>query len=335
MTRKLNFGLNLAGFGPVLETVRLSRTAEKQGFEYVWIADENPSPLCRDVVVNVTAVAMKTSKIKIGTGICNFYTRHPALLAVFVSSIDEMATGRVALGVGPGGDMPLRPLGIKMWEKPLATVREGIEVVTRLLSGEKVDYEGEMIRTKGAKLAFLPKARIPIYLAARSPKFMQMIGEVADGSLLNTPLHYMKHAMRIVKEGAEKAGRNVRDVDIGNILPFAVGDNNEAAQKKVKYLATFMSAFTSDLVHEELGTKPERIKAIRENVGNGQIGKAASFMTRDMTDEFSVAGPPAYCLERIEEFFKAGVTQMIFVIPEGTAGIKAAGSRIIPSFAPR
>lgn len=335
MTRKLNFGLNLAGFGPVLETVRLSRTAEKQGFEYVWIADENPSPLCRDVVVNVTAVAMKTSKIKIGTGICNFYTRHPALLAVFVSSIDEMATGRVALGVGPGGDMPLRPLGIKMWEKPLATVREGIEVVTRLLSGEKVDYEGEMIRTKGAKLAFLPKARIPIYLAARSPKFMQMIGEVADGSLLNTPLHYMKHAMRIVKEGAEKAGRNVRDVDIGNILPFAVGDSNEEAQKKVKYLATFMSAFTSDPVHEELGTKPERIKAIRENVGNGQIDKAASFMTSDMTDEFSVAGTPAYCLERIEEFFKAGVTQMIFVIPEGTTGIKSAGSRIIPSFATR
>jgi alkanesulfonate monooxygenase SsuD/methylene tetrahydromethanopterin reductase-like flavin-dependent oxidoreductase (luciferase family) len=96
-----------------------------------------------------------------------------------------------------------------------------------------------------------------------------------------------------------------------------------------------MSAFTSDLVHEELGTKPERIKAIRENVGNGQIDKAASFMTSDMTDEFSVAGPPAYCLERIEEFFKAGVTQMIFVIPEGTTGIKLAGSRIIPSFATR
>ena len=335
MTGKLNFGLNLAGFDPALETAKLSKTAEEQGFEYVWIADENPSPLCRDVVVNVTTVAMKTSRIKIGTGICNFYTRHPALLATFAASVDEMSPGRIVLGVGPGGDMPLRPLGIKMWEKPLATVREGIEVVNRLLSGETVDIEGEMIKVKGAKLSFPPKARIPIYLAARSPRFMQMIGEIADGSLLNTPFHYMKKAMSIIKEGTEKAGRSMRDLDIGNILPFAMEEKTEMSQKKVKRLATFMSAFTSDAVHDELGTEPERIRAIRENLATGRIDKAASLMTSDMIDEFSVAGTPADCLERVEQFVRSGVTQMIFVIPEGTEGIKSAGSRIISSFKSR
>ena len=335
MTERLKFGLNLAGFDPALETAKLSKTAEEQGFEHVWIADENPSPLCRDVVVNVTTVAMKTSRIKIGTGICNFYTRHPALLATFVASVDEMAPGRIILGVGPGGDMPLRPLGIKMWEKPLGTVREGIEVVNRLLSGETVDFEGEMIRAKGAKLSFLSKARIPIYLAARSPRFMQMIGEIADGSLLNTPFHYMKKATSIIKEGTEKAGRSMRDLDIGNILPFAIEERTEMAQEKVKRLATFMSAFTSDAVHDELGTKPEKIRAIRENVGTGRIDKAASFMTSDMIDEFSVAGTPADCLERVEQFARSGVTQMIFVIPEGAEGIKSAGSRIISAFKSR
>jgi 5,10-methylenetetrahydromethanopterin reductase len=182
MKRKPSFGLNLAGFDPPLETARLSRKAEENEFDYVWIADENPSPMCRDVVVNVTATAIKTSRIKIGTGICNFYTRHPALLAEFVASVDEISPGRIVLGVGPGGDMPLRPLGIKMWDKPLTTVREGIEVVNRLLSGEKVNFEGEMIRTRGAKLAFLPKTRIPIYLAARSPRLMQMIGEILSSA---------------------------------------------------------------------------------------------------------------------------------------------------------
>lgn len=329
MRRKLNFGLNLAGFSPVLETVKLCKTAESQGFNYVWIADENPSPLCRDVIVNVTAVALKTRKIKIGTGICNFYTRHAALLAVFASSIDELAPRRFALGVGPGGDMPLRPLGIKMWEKPLVTVHEGIEIVNRVLSGEAVSYQGEVVKVNGMKLNFLPKSRIPIYLAARSPKFMQMIGELADGSLLNTPFHYTNDALAMIKEGIEKAKRRIEEIDVGNILPFAVG---REAKTKVKHLTTFMSAFTSDLVHEKLGTKLERIKVIRESLAKGQIDKAANFMTEEMIDEFSVAGTPDHCLERVEGFIKAGVSQMIFVIPEGTRGIKSAGEKIISSF---
>lgn len=325
----MNFGLNLAGFSPALETARLSKTAESQGFNHVWIADENPSSLCRDVIVNVTTVALKTRKIKIGTGVCNFYTRHAALLAVFASSIDELAPGRFALGVGPGGDMPLRPLGIKMWEKPLATVREGIEVVNRVLSGETVECRGEMVKVNGVKLNFLPKSRIPIYLAARSPKFMQMIGEKADGSLLNTPFHYINDAMAMIREGAEKAKRRIEEIDVGNILPFAVG---REAKRKVKYLTTFMSAFTSDPVHEKLGTKLERIDAIRESLGKGQTDKASSFMTEEMIDEFSVAGTPDHCLERVEDFFKAGVNQMIFVIPEGAVGIESAGTKIISSF---
>ncbi|MCK4478207.1 LLM class flavin-dependent oxidoreductase [Candidatus Bathyarchaeota archaeon] len=332
MVGKRSFGLNLPGFCPVLETAELSKMAENQGFEYVWIADENPAPSCRDVIVNMTTIALKTSKIKIGTGICNPYTRHPALLAVFASTLDELASGRVVLGLGPGGDMPLRPLGIKMWEKPLTTVREAVIVINRILSGETVDYDGEMIKVKKANLSFLPKAKIQIYLAARSPKFTRMIGEMADGSLLNAPFHYIKDAVSIIKEGTEKTGRSIADIDIGNILPFAVAKEDDKAKRKVKYLTAFMSAFTPNFVHEKLGTKIERIDAIRDALKKGFTEKAMNLMTNEMIDEFSISGKPDYCLERIEEFFKAGVTQMIFVIPDLKEVIKLAGTKIISSF---
>lgn len=332
MTRKKTFGVNLAGFSPVLETAKLAKLAEIQGFEHVWIADENPSPLCRDVIVNMMAVAMETCTIKIGSGICNFYTRHPALLAVFAASLEELAGERILLGVGPGGDLPLRPLGIKMWEKPLATVREGIAVMRKMLAGETVDYEGEMIRVRGAYLSFHPKTKIPIYLAARSPKFIKMTGELADGSLLNTPFHYIENAIHMITEGAEQSGRSMGEIDVGNILPFAVAENEADARKKVKHLATFMSAFTADSVHEVLGTKTKRVESIRELLQKGQEEKAMSLMTDEMIDEFSVAGKPNYCIERVEGFFKAGVTQMIFVIPEAGKGLRAAGMKIIPSF---
>lgn len=332
MARKLSFGLNLAGFAPAFETARLSKLAEDQGFDYVWIADENPSPLCRDISVNMTTAALQTSRIQIGTGICNFYTRHPALLAVLISTLEELAGKRIILGVGPGGDMPLRPLGIKMWEKPLATVREGILVANLIMKGDTVNYAGEMVEAKEVHLAFAPKRKVPIYLAARSPKFISIVGELADGSLLNTPFHYIEDAMAMITEGAQKAGRSINEVDVGNILPFAVSDSDDEARRKVRHLTTFMSAFTSDQVHERLGTKLERIHAVREELGKGANDKAASFMTNDMIDEFSIAGTRRHCLERVEAFFEAGVTQMIFVIPEDDEGIRSAGAKIISSF---
>jgi 5,10-methylenetetrahydromethanopterin reductase len=306
--------------------------AEEQDFEYVWIADENPSPFCRDVIVNMTTVALRTSNIKVGSGILNFYTRHPALLAVFAATLDEVADGRVVIGVGPGGEMPLKPLGIRMWEKPLTTVREGMMVMRRVLSGETVDFEGETIKTKGIHLSFLPKAKIPVYLAARSPKLMQIIGELADGSLLNTPFHYMKKALKTIREGAQMASRRMEEIDVGNILPFAIADSDEEARKKVRHLAAFMSATTSDHVHEELGTNLERIRSIREALQKGREGEAVNLMTDEMIDEFAVAGKAGRCLERVEDFFRAGVTQMIFVIPDSGRGIRSAGVKIVSSF---
>jgi len=223
-------------------------------------------------------------------------------------------------------------LGIKMWEKPLATVREGINVMNRALAGETVDYDGEMITAHGLHLSFHPKTRIPVYLAARSPKFMQMVGELADGSLLNTPFHNITNALNTIQEGASKAGRSMDKIDLGNILPFAISDNDSEAKKKVRHLATFMAASTPISVHEKMGTNIERVASIQEALQKGREAEAMSLMTDEMIDEFSVAGKTSKCIVRVEEFFRAGVTQMVFVIPDGKRGIREAGKNIISSF---
>jgi len=332
MTRRRTFGINVAGFAPPLETVRLAKTAEAHGFEYVWIADENPSPLCRDAIVNMTTVALKTSRIKVGTGVCNFYTRHAALLAVFASTLSELAKDRVILGLGPGGEMPLKPLGIKMWEKPLTTLREGIGILNGLLNGETVNCDGEMMKAENVHLEFYPKTKIPIYLAARSPKLTQMVGELADGSLLNAPLRSVENAVKMIREGASKAGRSMNEIDVGNILPFAISQNRIEAVKKVRHLATFMAASTPDSVHDALGTPLERVESVRNALTKGLATEAMTFMSDRMIDDFSVAGKTSECLEKVEAFFNAGVTQMIFVVPGGMRDIASAGSAIISSF---
>lgn len=326
------FGLNLQGVQSPLETGEISKVAEEEGFDYIWVADENPASKYRDVSVNMTTIALKTDKIKIGTGVCNPYSRHPALLAVLASTLEELAGGRVALGLGAGGELPLKSLGIEMWEKPLTTVKESIEVIREILSGEVVNYDGEMIEVNDVNLSFFPERKVPIYLAARGPKFTRMIGEIADGSLLNSPLHYIESSIDKIEEGAEGEGRRIKDLDVGNILPLAISEDPEKARAKVEYMTTFMAAATPNFVHEDFGTEIERIEKIRNALEEGEDERAIRLMTTDIIDQFSITGTQEDCLEKIEKLFKAGITQIIFSLPDSKENVKSVGEKIIPYF---
>ena len=294
----VRFGIGLRGELPVLQTAELARTAEESGFEYVWISDENPSPSYRDVFVTMTAIALRTERIKIGTGICNPYSRHPAQLAVAISSLNEMARGRVILGLGPGGSLPLRPLGIKLWNKPISAIREAFKILRGLFAGETVNLEGTVLTAVNCKLDPPPKERIPVYLAARGPKMLELVGELSDGAILTAPLGYLDFALDRIKAGAEKAGRQLEDINIANWIPFAMIENSEKA------------------------------------LGVG-IPEATKKLTPAMVDALAISGTPEECEKKIGEFINAGVTQVILVPPFGGSPkdvIERVGKITIPKF---
>ena len=142
----VSFGIGLMADLPATQTAELARVAEESGFGHVWVADENPSPSFRDVFVTMTAIALRTQRIKIGSGICTPYSRHPAILAAAFSSLNEVARGRVTVGLGPGGSLSLRPMGIKVWDKPLSAIKESFKIMRGMFSGEVVNLDGEILK---------------------------------------------------------------------------------------------------------------------------------------------------------------------------------------------
>jgi len=328
------FGIGLLGDQPVLEMCEFARLAEENGYEYVWVADESPSPPFRDVFVAMTAIALKTERVKLATGVCNPYSRHPAQIAVAIWSLNEIARGRVLVGLGPGGSVSLRPLGIEMWNKPVSAIRESFKILRGMFAGETVNLEGGVLRAVNCKLGQAPQEKIPIYLAARGPKMLELVGELSDGALLTTPYEYLDFAVKKIKSAAERAGRKMDEIEIANWLPFAMDMDGDKAKEMVKVEVCFMVADSPDIVHEKVGLRPEDVAAVRAAIKKG-IPEAMKKVTREMVDSFSISGTPEECTEKMEMFAKGGVDQIVLSSPFGANPrevLKKVGGEVIPAF---
>ena len=330
-----SFGLNIAGH-PISKTVELCKVAEKSGFDTVWLPDESPSPPFRDVTVAITMCLLNTSKVRVGSSIFVPYTRHPALLSVFVSSICEIGEGRVILGLGPGGSMTLMPLGLPMWDRPLVAMREAIMIVRKLLSGEKTDYEGEIFKLKGIQLPFVPRKKVPIYLAARGVKMLELAGEVADGCILSAPEGYLGFARDTIKKGAERVGRKIEDVELVNSPSYFLSDDKKKAIDVMRSSAYFKILDSPDVVHKKIGTDLRMIELARKALRDGDSKRAISLISDEAVEKFTILGSSDECIEKIDNQFKFGLSHILLNLPHGVDTeemIMKTGREIIPAFA--
>ena len=123
---------------PIREGMEYAQYAEAQGFEAVWQAE---SRLVRDAIVPMAAFAAVTDRIKIGSGVINNWTRNIGLLAATFLTLDDLAPDRVICGIGAWWDPLAANVGIER-RKPLAAMRETVELMRRLLALENVTYRG-------------------------------------------------------------------------------------------------------------------------------------------------------------------------------------------------
>src|SRR6201993_4124416 len=157
--------LLLLGDAPVAQLVGRARLAEANGYSAVWVADER---FYREVYSCLGQIAAHTAKIQLGPCVTDPYSRHPALTAMAIATLDEISGGRAILGIG-AGISGFAELGIDR-RKSARAIRESIEVIRVLLCGEAVDFEGEVITCKRGRLSFSPpRPTLPIYVASNGP----------------------------------------------------------------------------------------------------------------------------------------------------------------------
>ncbi len=288
-------GIAFLGAPSVPEMARLARRAEELGFESIWVAETRIS---RDGFVPLAAIAAATSKVRVGTAIVNVYTRGPVLMAVSFATLEEMAPGRVVVGLGTGSPLVLAQQGVE-FVKPLTRLREYLQVLRRLLAGEPVTFEGETIRVNRARLEVAPARSVPVYLGVTGPRALQLAGETADGVFLNgfTSIDYVGRSIPRIAAGAERSGRSMQDLEIAIMLVVSVDSDGDRARDRVRPLiATYLSGFPN--IARESGLDEQTLERIRAD--------GARAVTDEIVDRLAVAGTPEHCRQRIEAYRAAG-----------------------------
>jgi 5,10-methylenetetrahydromethanopterin reductase len=298
---------------PIRDGMRYAQLAEERGFEAVWQAE---SRLVREATVPMAAYAAVTERIGIGAGVVNTWTRNVGLLAATFSTLDDLAPGRIKLGLGAWWDPLAAKVGISR-RRPLEAMRETVEATRRLLAMERVTYHGELVHLDDVEIDIVhgdrsPK-RVPIYVGATGMKMMELAGEIGDGVLLNYLVgpDYNRRALEALAEGAARSGRTVDDLDRPQLVVCSLDADRSLALDSAR-----------ELVTQYLGQQPHIMKAsgvdesLLEEIGSvltwpatpEQIDRAMAFVPDEVVQLITASGTADECRAKVREYVDAGCT---------------------------
>ena len=318
----LRTGVGLFGEMSLAEMARMAREIEVMGYDNLWFADER---LYRECYVALTHIAHQTERIGLGTAVTNPYTRHVALTAQAAASVDEVSGGRLKLGIGAGGSNH-GPLGITR-EKPLVALREMTELCRALWRGERLDYQGKVVRFNDSRLDFTPvRANIPVYIAARGPETLKLAGEIGDGAIIGAfaAESGIRYAVHQIAAGAAKAGRSPQDVDTVSWIYTCVADDAGAATAAIARIVVNTLQNSRDIL-DRIGVElPPELAALFARTEWSQapevVAEAARLLPQRILDQFSLAGSVPQVAKKLENIIKAGVNE-VAILPFAAPGV--------------
>jgi 5,10-methylenetetrahydromethanopterin reductase len=288
-------GINQIPGVSVEHMAALAQEAERLGFSRVWVCDQGLD--CRDIFVTLTAAALRTRSAKLGTGITHPYTRHPAVTAAGLASLDELSGRRAFLGLGAGGIDTLMPMGLER-RKPLAAVRETIQIVRALNSGRPADLSGELFSLHNARVDF-GRADMEIWLAGRGQKMLAMGGGLADGVMLDF-IHkdLLEAHVAQVRAGAAEHGRSVRICYATMIVM------DERALEAVRPVMFWRLADAPPELRAQLGVTDADVAAMRQAMADGGFPAVARLIRDDWVRPFVIMGSAEACAAELRELTK-------------------------------
>lgn len=309
----MQFGFAAVVDVPLRDVGSRASMVEGLGFDRLWLPDER---LTRNVYTALTVAALHTREIGLGLAVTNPYTRNPAITAAAAATIDETSGGRFTLGLGAGGG--IAHYGVDR-DRPAVAVREAIDVIRKLFEGDPVSFTGSFVRMDRARLDFRPVRKVPIYIAARGPRLLELAGEIADGAIIGgfASVQGIAHARAAIERGLQRSGRTWTDIDVIAWLYTCVADERDTARRAVSRLVT-TSLVTSRPILDAIGiTIPVELRSCLDEAGWSVNAEAIDRCSRHLSDEildaFSVAGTPDDCARKLVMVARTGVRELALV----------------------
>jgi 5,10-methylenetetrahydromethanopterin reductase len=311
------------------------RLCEVLGYDVLWYANEK---FYRDPYVGLAVAALSSHRLKLGTFIADPYSAHPALTAVAIASLDELSDGRAVLLLGAGGT-GLDRLGIER-RRPARAISEAITVIRRLLAGETVSFEGEIVRLNGVRLAFAARPNIPIYVASRGDRVLAVSGEKADGVMVATyaTRRGLQHALSRVEDGARRAGRRLSDLALVSRVDGWIDEDRQRARAALRPMVARMLAASypdRSFVRAAGVEIPAELESVAAHRDRGRASAAADLVPDSLVDAFTWAGTANEVAQKVAALADLGITGVTFMPhpPPGESvekGIRAFATEVLP-----
>ena len=309
-------GLLLLPSRPASEVVDLAVRAEALGYDDFWLADER---FFREVYTVLGLVAARTSRIRLGPGVTDPYSRHPALTAMAIATLDEVSAGRAVLGLGAGVS-GFRELGVDASRSAVA-IREAVTLIRALLAGQTVTAKGEQIRFTDGRLDVRgPRADVPIYIASQREAGCRVAGRLADGAIMqgcvaDALVRFFKD--RVV-EGARRAGRDAGSVELVARINVCIADDARAARDVMRPTIVRSLAAQRPDFFTFTAAGLELPPALREAVlrldythDPAPLLKLAPLVPDAFVDAVTLGGPPAAVAAGVARLARGGIGQLM------------------------
>lgn len=313
-TRRPSLGVLIIPDLPLSAIVDRAVHVESRGVDSLWVADEK---FYRDPFVTLGAIAERTKRLQLGTCVTDPYSRHPALIAMAMGTLNERAPGRMVIGLGAGGS-GFPSMGV-VRRSPAAALHEAVQIIQGLLAGEEVRVEGKVVSFLGGRMNF-PTERLPIFLAGRGPRVLEAAGEYGDG-VISAPFASSLTLAGVATSVAAGVSRRSDGVvpPLVARVDVAISDDRDHARDAVRYMVAMpmWSSYPNlDYLDPPGVTLPAKVHEFMATRRYEAIAWSAPHIPGEALDHFAVAGTRDDVTQRIQDIAK--IADQILINPVAT-----------------
>jgi len=294
----MRISYSLGSLLTIKQVLECAKISEKYSPDTIWI----PETWGMENFTMLNSVSQKNRHSKIGSSIVNIFSRSPTLIAMGAVTVDTISDGRLIIGLGTSSETIVENFHGNNFKKPVSRMREYVEIIKLVLSGKKIDYNGNIFKLKNFNLMIKPKRnKIPIYLAAVNSKMVELAWDIADGVIFYLrPMNEMKETIRKMQ--------SKNHIDVTSQLITSMNEDSELAYNRAKKTLAFYVAVGK--VYRDFlannGFKNETKNIFEEYKSNG-LELLEEYIPDKMIKELTVCGTPLECVKQIRNFTDCGI----------------------------
>jgi 5,10-methylenetetrahydromethanopterin reductase len=327
MSPRVQFGVGFAANVPVSSVLEAAHLAERLDYDAFWVTDSHL--VVREAMVILGALAASTERINLGPGVSHLAGRHFSVIASAMATLDELAPGRIRLGIGVGDSGPLN-LGV-----PRTSLREfeaAVVGIRALLKGEATPGD-----TRPLRLSYIQPREtspVPIYIAASGQRTLQLAGRVADAALVSGIPERLPASIELIRAGEREAGRSVGATRILFWTTACVDEDREAARAAVRgsvarrAMNTFGRQLREGTLPEEDREPLDKLQAAHKQGHIWDTGYT-DLVPERWIDQLALAGTPDEVRARLEHALADGADEIgTILMSSRTTGARGSADQL-------